>query len=212
MYGSHMRAEYLNKSGEKIEVELRPPLDENREAKKFVAWFNDNRVRQYLSMSCGLSESEEIDWIRGQNQKKDDLVWFAYISEDPVGSIGLHRIDRENQHAELGISVGNRDYWGKGIATVMEILVLEYAFENVVAGGLHKVWARVFAGNGASQRIIEDKLGFRSIGIKKEELWRHGRWYDEWSGEMLSSDWRKKKGDAIKNAGITELDLYPGCE
>lgn len=212
MYGPHMRAEYLSKSGEKIILELRPPLDEGREAKKFVAWFNDNRVRQYLSMNCGLSESGETEWIRGQNQKQDDLVWFAYVSNEPVGSIGLHKIDRENQHAELGINIGNRDYWGKGIATAMEILVLEYAFENLVAGGLHKVIARVISGNHASQKIQEQKIGFRTVGTTREEVWSNGSWHDIWVGEMLASKWRKEKSGVMKNAGITSFELYPGCD
>ena len=200
------------KTQEEIELLFSPPIDEIREAKTFVSWFNDNRVKQYLTMTAGLTESSEMDWIRKQPEEKEHLNWFVYIKGKAIGSIGLNRIDLKDRKAELGISIGDKSCWGKGLATVMEITVLEYVFENVVAGGLHKVYARVFIGNVASQKVLEKKIGFRTIGYRREEIWHNGVWYDEWNGELLQEVWRVNREQIIKDAGITLLDVYPGCE
>jgi RimJ/RimL family protein N-acetyltransferase len=189
-----------------------PPLDEQREAKTFVDWFNDNRVRQYLGRSSGMSESGELGWIHGQDKKPDDLIWFVYVDGQPIGSIGLHRIDRTNAQAEMGINIGDKSRWGKGIATAMEIAVLDYAFSNIVAGGLHKVFVRVFTKNIASKKVIQDKIGFREIGVRREDVWCNGGWYDTWLGEMLQCEWLERRDENIKKAGILRLDLYPGIE
>jgi len=213
MYGKVMTAVYVSpKSGEKIELLFSPPVDETKAAKQFVDWFNDNRVTQYLSVFYGLTEGYEADWIRKQNNEEDVLTWFVYVNDKLAGNVGLKPINFVNRHAEIGIVIGDKTLWGKGLASVMEATVLEYAFENVAAGGLNKVIARVISGNHASQKIQEKKIGFRTIGIMREEIWSNGSWHDVWIGEMLSSEWKKKKSDVVKNAGITELELYPGCE
>jgi len=208
-----MEAEFVSKkTGEEIKLVFCPPVNEAREAKIFVDWFNENRVRQYLGRNYGLSESGELDWVKGQDKKAEDLIWFVYVGDQPIGSIGLHRIDFKNGQAELGICIGNKDFWGKGIATVMEAIVLDYAFENIVAGGLHKVLVRVFTENIGSLKVIKDKIGFRPIGVRREDVWCNGGWYDTWLGEMLQEEWKEKRSEVIKSAGINELLLYPGCE
>ena len=213
MYGTKMSATFTSpKTGEDMRIALCPPVDLESGAKCFTEWFNDNKVRQYLSRNVGLTENVEVDWLKNQNDKKEDLVWMVYVNDELIGSLGLHRINFVDQLAELGICIGDKKYWGKGIATVIEIMVIEYAFNNIVAGGLHKVWARVYTDNIASRKALETKVGFRTIGIKKEEVWCNGGWYDTWLGEILASDWKKKRAQAIKKAGITSIDLYPGCE
>ena len=213
MFGPKMSVKFKNpKTNKPIELVLGPPVDEAEVIKSFVLWFNDNRVRQYLSMNMGLTESSEREWIVGQGHNKEALVWMMYADGVLVGSLGLHRINLTDRQAELGISVGNKEYWGKGIATAAEIAVIDYAFSNIVAEGLHKVWARVFSGNGASQKVIEEKVGFRAIGTRKEDVWCNGAWYDVWMGEMLKSDWQTRREESIKSAGIEKLDLYPGIQ
>jgi RimJ/RimL family protein N-acetyltransferase len=213
MFGSTMIAKFVSpKTGEEIELLFSPPIDEAREAKIFASWFNDNRVKQYLSMAAGMTESSEMDWIRKQLEDKEHLNWIVYIKDKAIGSLGLNRIDMKNRNAELGICIGDKTYWGKGVATVMEVAILEYVFENVVAGGMHKVYARVFSGNIASQKVLEKKVGFRTIGYRKDEIWFNGAWHDEWNGELLAKEWKVRREKVIKEAGVTIIDIYPGCE
>lgn len=212
MYGSKIQVTFISpKTKEKVNLTLSAPQDELKAAKLFTKWFGDNRIKQYLSMNNGISESSELEWIKNQNQKKEDLVWMIYVDNIMIGSVGLHRIDFVNQQAELGISITDKKCWGKGIATVVEATVLDYAFNNIVAGGLHKVIIRVFTPNIASFKAAE-KVGFRTIGIGTEDIWCNGGWYDVWFGEMLQSEWQTKRESVIEKAGITKLSLYPGCE
>lgn len=212
MYGTKMTATFTSpKTGETYNIVLCVPKNIESDAKRFTEWFNDNRVKQYLGNSNGFTESAELDWLKNQNEQKDELIWMVYANEELIGSIGFHRISLTNRRAELGICIGNKKYWGKGIAAAIEIMIVDYGFNNIVAGGLHKILALVYTGNIASQKVLEQKVGFRSTGIRKENVWCNGGWYDEWSGELLKSGWKEKRTVTIKNAGITELSLYPGC-
>jgi len=211
MFGRNMYAVLDRKGQEQLKVELGPPRDEQKAAKSFTDWMNDNEVAYYLSMEHGFSESAEVDWMRNQNSKGEDRVWLVYVQDELIGSVGLHRIDAKNRMAEMGISLGNKKWWGKGIATAAEVLVTDFAFGNIVAGGLHKIFVRVFEGNGGSKKAIK-RVGYREVGIRKAHLWRDGRWLDEWNGEMLQEDWFKTRSEMLESLGIKEINLFPGCE
>ncbi|MFA7244300.1 MAG: GNAT family protein [Patescibacteria group bacterium] len=212
MYGPKIKFAYDRgeKSGGRVEVELGSPADEVVAAKQFTEWINDNRIRLYLATPAPCTESAEMDWVKNQNNRPDDLSWNIMIEGEMVGNIGLHRIDRTHRRAELGIMIGDKKRWGKGLAQALEAVILDYAFSNIVAGGLNKVAAEVLDGNEPSRAAIK-KCGFRDVAVRREHFWFFGRWYDAWEGEILASEWSKNRAKVMKAVGIKYLDLYCGC-
>lgn len=217
MYGSQMKAEF-ERAGRKqgpISLELCAPKDEAAVVKEATGWINDNRVRMFLSLGTAHTESYEAEWIKKGNTD-DSYHWRIYADGVHIGGCGLHAISKEDRNAEIGLMIGESTFWGKGIATVAEIMVTEFAFANIVAEGLHKVIARVFVsedgrGNDASRAAIT-KAGYREVGICREQKWLMGRWYDVWNCEVLASEWRDERLERMEKTGIKKLDLYPGCE
>jgi RimJ/RimL family protein N-acetyltransferase len=212
MYGPEIQFEYDRgeKSGGKVKVKLGPPEDEVKAAKLFAAWINDNRTRLYLSMPVPCTESAELDWVKNQNNRPDDFAWNIQVDGKIVGNIGLHRIDRVHRRAELGIMIGDKKMWGKGLAQALEAVILDYAFSNIVAFGLNKVTAGVLEGNMASKAALK-KCGFRDVAERKQHFWHNGRWYGLWEGEILASEWKVYRDEAMELVGMKHLDLYCGC-
>ena len=72
----------------------------------------------------------------------------------------------------LGIIIGERDCWGKGLATEAISLVTEYAFEFL---NLNRVGAGCYEGNTASLKTFE-KAGFKKgdiiVKVDKEDMLR----------------------------------------
>ena len=210
MFGPKIKVSF-EKNGQNFDIELDRPLDEADAITKFVEWFGDNRVRQYLSPNFPIGASSEGEWLRNTSTDPDTIIWCVYTNGLLIGSISLMKIDRVNSRAELGISIGDKSYWGKGIAQVIEASLLSFAFENIVPGGLHKIYARSFAQNTRSIKALE-KIGFQKIGLRKEQTWKNGQWHDEWLGEILNSEWQGQKEAVFAKIGIKGLDLYCGCE
>lgn len=215
MFGPQIKVEYERKEKKdgKIKLVLGLPENEEEYARLATSWLNNNRVRMYMSMLYPLSLSGEIDWIRKHNtpEKENDLVWCIYKDGKPIGSVGLHKIDKVHCRAELGILIGEQSEWGKGIAQVAEAVVLEFGFRNIVAGGLHKIMAYVLEGNNASREALR-KVGMSNVGVAREDIWHQGKWYDIWQGEILNQEWKKIRMKKFKQVGIKRLDLYSGCE
>ena len=88
---------------------------------------------------------------------------FALSPEGPaIGECDLSEIDRQHGRAELGFLFA-RAHWGKGYGLEVGQALIALAFGEL---GLARLWARVHAGNGASQRLLE-KLGFTYEGTMK---------------------------------------------
>lgn len=63
---------------------------------------------------------------------------------------------------------------------------MQYAFDQL---RLHKVTARVFAFNEASQRLLET-VGFTEEGVQREQVFIDGEYQDtHWYG-LLAREWR----------------------
>ena len=210
MFGPTITAT-LDKGKGPINLELGVIKDEKEAARRYTAWFAETRVRFYLTLAYPFVLSAEEDWIRKTCANPDEIHWAIYADGNHIGCISLMSIDRLHSKAELGIVIGDRHYWGKGIGTVAEMLVVEWAFSNCVAGGLHKVTARVLGGNEISKKALKT-VGFIDAGIHRQDHWARGRWFDVWFGDILQAEWCASRDDKMKSVGVTSYDLYPGCD
>lgn len=212
MFGPTITATFdLGKGDGPTEIELGPIKNEQDAAERFTSWINDNRVRIFLARPNPCTVSAEQEWIRKKNTEPNSVNWAIYAKGSLIGNIELMEIDRSRRCAELGIVIGEKLWWSRGIATVAETLVFEYAFNNIVAGGLNKITARAVLGNEGSLNVLK-KVGFCEVGILRQNHWAQGRWYDLWLGELLKEDWSGIREEKLSAAGITTHDLYPGCE
>lgn len=215
MYGPQILVEFERKDkGQKpMTIELCSPKNIPDCAKKVAAWL-DNRTRMFMRIGPA-TEEMELDWYRNKATENDILNWSIYADSSFIGGCGLHDINLKDSCAELGILIANKEYWGKGIAAVAEIAMVEYAFEALAANGLNKLIAFVYVsdrgdGNEASQAVLR-KVGFKDAGVFRKHKWIQGRWYDVWIGEILQSEWHKIRQKHMQACGIIKLDLYPGC-
>jgi RimJ/RimL family protein N-acetyltransferase len=209
MFGPKMVVEFGK--DELTRVELGRPIDERLAVSLFVDWFGDNRIRQYLSLSYPITESSENDWLSKAATDPDNINWLVYIEGQLIGSISLMKVDRANANAELGIVIGDKNFWGRGIAPAIEAAVTAYALENIIPGGLNKVETRAYTDNERSIHALE-KAGFKTIGKKREQVWKNGRWHDEWLAEALKKEWQEAKVEILARVHIKRLELYPDCE
>jgi [ribosomal protein S5]-alanine N-acetyltransferase len=89
-----------------------------------------------------------------------------------VGGIGLHP-ENEHRRAELGYWIGV-PFWGNGYATEAGRELVGYGFEKAK---LNRIFATVFRGNRASERVLL-KLGMHHEGRIREGVLKWGKFLD----------------------------------
>ncbi len=159
----------------------------------FLKWFNDPEVTQYLGPYLPLTEMFEQKYIEDMAVRSTTdvpMVIEAIGKEGPVpiGTIGLHRISPKDHEGTFGIGIGEKEYWSHGYGSEAALLMIKYGFEQV---NLHRIASGVFSFNERSLRMHR-KIGFKDEGVRREALFRNGRYWDMVEFGYLATEWRVK--------------------
>ncbi len=106
-------------------------LTQNDATEEYCSWLNDNDVTQYLE-----THETNIDkLIKYINDKNGDINCILFGIFDinngkHIGNIKLEPIDWKNKIAEVGIMIGNKDYWGKKVGYEALKLIIDYSFNK----------------------------------------------------------------------------------
>ena len=120
-----------------------------------------------------------------------DKTEFAIEAECRlIGHCGLYNIDETARRCELGITIGDRDFWGRGYGRDAVRLRLDYAFR---LRNLLRVWLEVHADNERALRAYR-ACGFEEEGRLHEHVWLAGRYVDNILMGVLREGWRQRSG------------------
>lgn len=147
-----------------------------------VRWLNDPEVQATLNFDYPLSLAKTQKWfdkIITDPTRRD----FTVASKDAlIGIAGALNIDYRSRKAELYCTIGEKSYWGRGIATEVYQLLTRYAFMEL---GLRRLY--IYTNSDAAARIM-DKLGWTLEGTLRQDIWSHGHYVDRRIYSLLKSD------------------------
>ncbi|MBS3783458.1 MAG: GNAT family N-acetyltransferase [Anaerolineae bacterium] len=159
---------------------------------RFVEWFSDPEVRRYLDMYLPFSLAQEERWFEHlqERMEKKEIVMLTIETKDGahIGNISLFDINWKDRHAELGITIGERDYWGRGYGSDAIQTLLHVAFEEM---NLHRVHLRVHADNARGINCYK-KVGFQKEGTQRESVFREGVYRDVEVMSILESEFEHR--------------------
>jgi [ribosomal protein S5]-alanine N-acetyltransferase len=137
-------------------VTLSPLLAEHvNEA--YVSWLNDPEVTRFTEVSDTNTVASTRAYVETALASNSALVWRILSDDDHhIGNIRLSNISSLHQRAQVALMLGDRDYWGQGLATEAIGLVSRHGFESL---GLRKLSAGVIEPNKGSCRAFE-KVGY----------------------------------------------------
>ena len=159
----------------------------------FVTWLNDPEVRHYLTIYGPLSQTQEMKWfeeILTHPVAEQPLMIETLVDGTwkPLGDIGFLNLDQHSCNAELGLFIGEKDFWDKGIGTKAISLMLDYGFNAL---NFHRIYLRVFEPNKRGIHCYE-KVGFRHEGSMREAHFLDGEYVDVLFMSILREEWRGK--------------------
>jgi len=166
-------------------------LEESDITEENISWINDAESTQFLEMTGvfpGTVESMK-QWLQRYTNNINNFA-FAIVDKETdlhIGNITLKDINWIHRSAILPILLGNRDFWGRGIGTEAESLLIEYAFNRL---GLRKMIHTPIASNIGSVRMAE-KLGFQLEGVLREEVFIEGGYHDQLRMGLFQTEFQK---------------------
>lgn len=132
-----------------------------------VKWRNKIYVQENFLFREKFSSDMHIKWMN-TNVATGKVVQYIICLNDnmPIGSVYFRDIDKEKNHAEFGIFIGEENLIGKGYGKEATSLFVKYGFDKL---GLENIFLRVIEKNEIATHVYE-KVGFKKIYQKKEKV------------------------------------------
>lgn len=143
---------------------------------EYCGWLNDPQVNMYLETRRATVDDLK-KYIQEQLDNPNSLFYgiFDKDSGKHIGNIKLEPIDWPGRKADLGILIGNKEYWGQGFGTEAVKLAVSHGFDEL---GLKEIGLDVISENAAARKAYEN-AGFKVVGIKKNAVNHDGKLYDD---------------------------------
>ena len=153
-------------------------------------WLADPAVVEHLEMGARPTRDSDCEAAWRLANEADDAVVFTIVEREkgtPVGVCGLYLIQWMARRAQFNILIGEPLAWDKGYGTESAALILDYAFDVL---NLNSVQLGVNADNVRAVRSYE-KVGFVREGVRRQFVYRNGKYHDTIVMSVLRAEWRK---------------------
>ena len=158
-------------------------------------WVNDRDVVGWARFSPEhMTSLTELEKEFEKELVGEDTERITYMIEErstgrPIGWCVLRTWDRKHVGANVGISIGEKDLWGKGFGTDAMRVLLAMAFDHM---RWHRAELWTLAENERAIKSFE-KCGFRREGVAHEAAYYDGRYHDVVYMGLLKQEWDAKK-------------------
>ena len=151
-----------------------------------VKWANDREVNKYVGFDHKINLEETRKWFRKQDNNNKIILLTILLNKEPIGYMKLVKDDINNVGEYLGITIGEKQYWGKGYGKKAVKEFLKYCFHKEKLNKLFGQWS------DWNKRSINlhKKLGFKVEGtFKKYTKQNDEKSYNVYIFSMTKEEW-----------------------
>lgn len=143
---------------------------------RYLSWFRDGTVTQFLS-ARNLCRENVIAYM---DEGRETGVYHMLALCDAatglhIGNVKVGPIDREHGTSDLVTVIGDRTFWGKGLATEAIALASQAAFKQF---GIRKLCGSIIGNNLGSVKSYT-RGGWHVECVRKSQYWVDGVLQDE---------------------------------
>jgi len=138
---------------------------------------NDPEITQYLESRYYPNSVESLQEYVKTRLGNQDKIFLAIVSKEDnkhIGNIKLGTINWNHRIGNIGIIIGEKDFWGQGFATEVIQLMAKYAFDTL---NLHKITAGSYVSNEGAIKVFLE-AGFEKEGVRAKHYFYNGKYVD----------------------------------
>ena len=124
---------------------------------------------------------------QAQSGGRDGPSFAIEIDGVLIGQCALFNFEKVARTAEIGITIGDKAYWGQGLGKESIELLIDYGFRQL---NLHKIHLKVHAANQRAIRAYK-ACGFMDEGCLRAHVWSNGNYDDLCLMGILRSEWER---------------------
>ena len=133
----------------------------------YIDWLNDYEVTKFTEQKYIKHTFESTkDFVTDKFFSKNDLLFGIFVDGLHIGNIKLGSIKLKHMSAEVSYFIGEKEFWGKGIASKCVKTIVQFAVTDL---GLKKINAGYYENNIGSAKVLQ-KCGFVVEGIRNSDV------------------------------------------
>jgi CMP-N-acetylneuraminic acid synthetase/RimJ/RimL family protein N-acetyltransferase len=145
----------------------------------YYTWLQDKEVVEMIGRPDYLTAFPFCiieDYVMNVKSSSNAYFFALYFKKNArfIGTVKLGSIDWQNRSADVGILIGDKQYWGKGISKDAVLTVSLYAFEKL---GMRKLTGGCLSTNIAMRRCFE-RVGFMKEAVLRKKVPFKGKFVD----------------------------------
>ena len=141
----------------------------------YLSWMNDYEVVKYTESRYATHTPESLKEFVSSSIKKEFLFAICdKVTMKHIGNIKIGNLHPIYKYADIGLIIGDKMFWGKGVASEAIKLCVDFAFSELK---LHRLTAGIYTLNIGSIKAFE-KAGFICEGIERKKYIFEGEWID----------------------------------
>ncbi len=164
------------------------PIELTDVNENYLSWLNDEDVMQGIATSG--YNIEKLTQYVNEKIKNKSIAFFAIcdnITNQHIGNVKIDFFDEKTNISEIGLLIGNKNYWGKGIGYEACKLAINYGFNTM---NLRKIYLAVYENNLNAKKIY-DKLGFKLEGTLRKHILSKGILCDKYLMGLFKEEFIK---------------------
>lgn len=174
--------------GENIYLRPLSPDDVNG---NYQYWLNDPELNVQNSHHVfPYTKADLAAYVAYSNRDRLALAIVDKKTDAHIGNIALANIDYVNGRSDWGIIIGDKAYWRKGCSKEASLLLLRHAF---TALNLRRIYSATTRDNAGGQKLMES-VGMTSEGVRRNHLYKNGKYVDTLNYGVLKADFIKQFG------------------
>lgn len=156
---------------------------------RWPEWFNDPDVTKYTKGFYPNNYETQKKYYDYLIESRTDVVLAIINRADGlhIGNVGLHQIDNIHRTAMLGIVIGEKSAWGRGIGAKSWRAMTRYGFKVL---NLHKICATALENNEKSLRCALG-AGYEVEGRQIKQIFKDGQYLDLIHLGLLRENWKE---------------------
>lgn len=156
-------------------------------------YVNDPEVKLYTAPNTPylFTLEDEERWYESNSANNDHYSFIIETldTQEVLGACGVNAVDWKNRNATIGIFIGDHSYWNKGFGTDALKVLIAFIFNEM---NLHKIKLCVYDFNERAIHCYK-KLGFKTDGVLRDEVFKQGSYHDEILMSLLRSEFKAQE-------------------
>ncbi|MFC1874295.1 GNAT family N-acetyltransferase [Chloroflexota bacterium] len=174
------------------------PFQEEHISDTYIGWLNNPEVNRFLEVRHIHQTYETVlAFVRSFYGDTEKYMWSVYAKDinESIGTATLYNINRYHGSGEIGLMIGEKDYWGKGASDEAMELIARFAFQTL---GLRRLTGGSYATNYGMNFTFK-RSGFTLEGkLRQACLVSPGNYVDGYRWGLLVEEWQARTQPAAR--------------